>query len=148
MYTKIYFSLIFFLCTLVLTAQENETILSEVMEVLNAQEKAWNANDLEGFMEGYWRAEHLVFVGRNGPSYGWEQTLENYKIGYPTPEAMGQLHFDVLNTEVWDEQTVHMVGKFTLKRKTDQPQGYFSVLWRKMDGVWRIVSDHSSASTA
>ena len=59
---------------------------------------------------------------------------------------MGQLAFEVLNTVVWDKQTVQMIGKFTLKRKEDQPQGYFSLLWRKIEGQWRIVSDHSSAS--
>lgn len=127
-------------------SQSDSTIIKEVMQVLNAQENAWNVHDLETFMAGYWNADALVFVGSKGPTYGWKPTLEKYKKGYPTPELMGQLAFEVLNTVVWDKQTVQMIGKFTLTRKEDQPQGYFSLLWRKIEGQWRIVSDHSSAS--
>lgn len=138
----------FFLLSIpfIISAQIKQEIIDQVKLVLTAQEEAWNSNDLISFMDGYWNSENLVFVGSKGLTYGWKQTLENYQKGYPTAEAMGKLHFDIHNVEVWDEKTVHMIGKFTLKRKADQPEGYFSLLWRKIGGQWRIVSDHSSAS--
>ena len=60
------------------TKQDKEAIL----KVMNAQEKAWSNNDLEGFMQGYWQSDSLTFYGRNGITKGWQQTLTNYKSAY------------------------------------------------------------------
>lgn len=120
-----------------------EEALSEIMK---AQEFYWNKGDIEGFMEGYWNNAELVFVGKNGPTYGYQNTLENYKKGYPDKASMGQLHFDILHTQQWDENTIQLIGKYTLTRENDQPKGYFTLLFRKIDSLWKIVSDHSSSS--
>ena len=119
-----------------------EKALSEIMK---AQEFYWNKGDIEAFMEGYWNNTELVFVGKNGPTYGYQNTLENYKKGYPDKASMGQLHFDILHTQQWDKNTIQLIGKYTLTRENDQPTGYFTLLFRKIDSVWKIVSDHSSS---
>ena len=121
-----------------------EKALSEIMK---AQEFYWNKGDIEAFMEGYWNNTELVFVGKNGPTYGYQNTLENYKKGYPDKASMGQLHFDILHTQQWDKNTIQLIGKYTLTRENDQPTGYFTLLFRKIDSVWKIVSDHSSSSS-
>lgn len=113
---------------------------------MKAQEFYWNKGDIEAFMEGYWNNTELVFVGKNGPTYGYQNTLENYKKGYPDKASMGQLHFDILHTQQWDKNTIQLIGKYTLTRENDQPTGYFTLLFRKIDSVWKIVSDHSSSS--
>lgn len=120
-----------------------EKTLSEIMK---AQEFYWNKGDIERFMEGYWNNAELVFVGKSGPTYGYQNTLENYKKGYPNKDSMGQLHFDILHTQQWDENTIQLIGKFTLTRKNDQPTGFFTLLFRKINDTWKIVSDHSSSS--
>lgn len=120
-----------------------EKALSEIMK---AQEFYWNKGDIEAFMEGYWNNTELVFVGKNGPTYGYQNTLENYKKGYPDKASMGQLHFDILHTQQWDKNTIQLIGNYTLTRENDQPTGYFTLLFRKIDSVWKIVSDHSSSS--
>ena len=120
-----------------------EKALSEIMK---AQEFYWTKGDIEAFMEGYWNNTELVFVGKNGPTYGYQNTLENYKKGYPDKASMGQLHFDILHTQQWDKNTIQLIGKYTLTRENDQPTGYFTLLFRKIDSVWKIVSDHSSSS--
>lgn len=122
---------------------KTEKVLSGIMK---AQEFYWNKGDIEGFMEGYWNNAELVFVGKNGPTYGYQNTLENYKKGYPDKASMGQLHFDILHTQQWDENTIQLIGKYTLTRENDQPTGYFTLLFRKINSLWKIVSDHSSSS--
>ena len=37
-----------------------------------------------------------------------------------------------------------LVGKWHLKRKEDDLGGHFTLLWKKIDGEWKIVVDHSS----
>ena len=116
-----------------------------VLAVLAHQEDAWNQGNIESFMKGYWNNDKLVFVGSNGPTYGYRNTLERYLKSYPTKAAMGQLKFNLLFVEQWDTQTIQVIGKFTLDREKDQPTGLFTYSSEKRDD-WKIVSDHSSES--
>lgn len=115
-----------------------------ILDVMSMQETAWSDGDLDAFMEGYWKSEDLVFVGRTGPSYGWQTTLDNYRKGYPDLSAMGKLQFEVLRLIRISNDTYSMIGKYTLIRAEDEPSGFFTLLWRKIDGQWLIVSDHTS----
>lgn len=137
---------LFFCSTLIAQMSLNSKDNKAINEMMKAQEIYWNNGDIEGFMEGYWNNAELVFVGKNGPTYGYHNTMEKYKKGYPDKESMGQLHFDILHTQQWDENTIQLIGKFTLTREKDQPTGFFTLLFRKIDSVWKIVSDHTSSS--
>lgn len=140
------FFLFFFFCSLTfLFAQDNKDVTA-IENILKAQEDAWNAGDLVSFMDGYWKSDSLVFVGRSGPTYGFERTLENYRKGYPNRAAMGKLSFDLLHIKQWDEQSIQLIGAFHLQRENDAPSGYFTLLFRRFDSGWKIVSDHSSSS--
>jgi hypothetical protein len=137
---------LFFSSTVLAQMALNSEDEKALFEIMSAQEFYWNKGDIERFMEGYWNNSELVFVGKNGLTYGYQNTLENYKKGYPDKESMGKLHFDILHTQQWDENTIQLIGKFTLTRENDQPTGYFTLLFKKIDSVWKIVSDHSSSS--
>ena len=50
-----------------------------IRKVLDNQIKAWNKGDIEDFMQGYWKNDSLMFIGKNGINWGWQKTLENYK---------------------------------------------------------------------
>ncbi|MEQ8627308.1 nuclear transport factor 2 family protein [Ekhidna sp.] len=115
-----------------------------IREVLARQEECWNAGDLECFMEGYWKSDQLVFIGSKGVTYGWQQTLDNYKKSYPDKATMGQLTFDLIIVEPLSEDFWTVIGKWSLKRKNDNPNGHFSLIFRRLGNEWVIVSDHSS----
>jgi len=137
--------LLFCLGTSQLMAQESSD-KNLIYAILDNQIEAWNSGDIDFFMEGYWKSDQLVFVGSKGPTYGFVNTLNNYKISYPDLDAMGTLSFDILHFNQWDSQTIQLIGRFTLMRKSDQPTGFFTLLFRKINGEWVIVSDHSSAA--
>jgi ketosteroid isomerase-like protein len=115
-----------------------------IMKVLDVQSQAWNRGDLETFMQGYWKSDSLLFVGKSGPKYGWQTTLDNYKKGYPDKAAMGQLSFDILKVQLLDKSNAFVLGGWHLKREKDAPGGYFTLWFRKINGEWKIVTDHSS----
>jgi hypothetical protein len=121
------------------TISENDAI----MEVMNAQEQAWSDGNLEDFMKGYWQSDSLMFVGKNGIKYGWKTTLDNYKKSYPDKAAMGKLEFDVIKLKV-NGYSAFMLGKWSLIRENDNPNGYFDLYWKKLDGKWVITIDHTS----
>ncbi|MBL7807616.1 MAG: nuclear transport factor 2 family protein [Saprospiraceae bacterium] len=108
------------------------------------QELAWNRFDLEGFMEGYWHSDSLRFIGSKGLTFGWQNTLDNYKRSYPNPDAMGTLKFTILSVELLSGKSAFVIGKWQLTRKQDLLSGHYTLLWRKIKGKWVIVADHSS----
>lgn len=113
---------------------------------MKVQEEAWNDGDIESFMKPYWQSDSLLFIGSSGPRYGWKETLAKYKSSYPDQESMGKLTFSNNSFQLLGDINVHLGGKWTLERKTDTLQGYYSLLWKKIEGEWKIVYDHSSST--
>ncbi len=123
-----------------LKAQEVE----KINQVLEKQRQDWNRGDLEAYMQGYWKSDSLLFVGKNGPKYGWQQTLDNYRSGYPDRRAMGYLIFEIKKVELLNTKTAFVLGAWRLKREKDEPHGYFTLIMKKIKGRWLVVADHSS----
>lgn len=117
---------------------------AEILQVMKHQEKAWSEGDIDGFMDGYWNSEELSFIGKSGLNKGWMTTLKNYKKGYPDKTAMGTLKFDVIELNQLAPDVYHMIGRYTLIRELDRPQGFYSLIWKYVDGKWKIISDHTS----
>ena len=115
------------------------------MQTFQNQQKAWNSGDLDGFMNGYWQSDSLKFIGKNGITYGYEATLENYKKSYPDIETMGKLKFDILSIQQLDKNHIFVIGKWYLKRDTKEDLGgHFTLIWKKINKKWVIIADHSS----
>ena len=120
-------------------SQEKEAIL----RVKSQQEQDWNNGDIDAFMQGYWQSDSLLFVGKNGIKSGWQTTLENYKKSYPDTSTMGKLSFAIEKLEV-ENQAAFMLGKWNVTRKSGNIGGYFTLYWKKIEGKWVIVLDHTS----
>jgi len=115
-----------------------------ILKILDDQTAAWNRGDVEVFMKGYWENDSLMFIGKSGVTYGWTNTLNNYKKGYPDTAAMGKLDFTIIKADRLSKEYYHVVGKWHLKRSIGDLNGHFTLLFRKINGHWVIVEDHSS----
>lgn len=133
--------LILCLCTGLAYGQQNEE--QQIKALLNQQAVDWNKGNIEAYMQGYWHSDSLVFIGKNGPKYGWQTTLANYQKGYPDKAAMGLLSFEFIKIESTGA-SAFVIGKWDLKREKDNPGGYFTLYLKKINGKWLIVADHSS----
>jgi ketosteroid isomerase-like protein len=139
------FILILFINSCTQTARPKESMdLTKIDELMETQEAAWNSGDLEAFMEPYWNSDSLIFIGKRGPTYGWKQTLENYKKSYPNKEAMGTLQFTNLQIEALGEERALVIGKWELFRTADTLSGHYSLIWAMKNGSLKIIADHSS----
>ncbi|MFC4263200.1 YybH family protein [Ferruginibacter yonginensis] len=118
-----------------------EAIIAATME---QQLKDWNSGNVEGFMKAYWNNDSLMFIGKNGPTYGYNNTLNNYKTGYPNAAAMGELSFTIIKVQPLSAQYYSVVGKWHLKRTIGDVGGAFTLLFKKINGQWLIIQDHSS----
>ena len=117
---------------------------SQIRRLLDEQTAAWNRGDLQAFMKGYWENDSLMFIGKNGVTYGWNNTLEKYKKGYPDTAAMGNLHFTIIKVQQLSAKYYHVTGKWYLQRSIGDLSGHYTLLFKKISGHWVIIADHSS----
>lgn len=137
-------ALILLISAISLVAQSNKDAAA-IRKIMEDQDAAWNRGDLEAFMSiGYWKSDKLKFVSGDKITYGWQQTLDNYKKTYGTPDKMGKLTFSNLEIELLSKDAAFVTGSWHLEREKDAPQGKFTLLFRKLKEGWRIVVDHSS----
>ena len=138
---------IFLLCLLTIsitvTSQTQVKDEEAIRAVLKMQQDAWNQNDLEDFMQGYWKSDSLKFYGSKGITSGWEKTLENYKKGYPSKEYTGRLSFTIEAITKIEENSYYVMGQFHLVRNAGNANGVFLIIFRKIDGEWKIIADLS-----
>jgi ketosteroid isomerase-like protein len=128
-----------------MAASAQQSAEQAIRKVMADQAGAWNSGSIEGFMKGYWNNDSLVFVGQSGPTYGYAQTMSNYKKHYDTPEKMGKLFFTLLSIKRLSPEYCFVLGKWLLKRQAaGDIGGTYSLLFRKIDGRWVIVVDHTS----
>ena len=132
------------LCSTPVLAQDSNKDFEQIRKIFFQQEDDWNRGDIDAFMKAYWKSENLQFGGANGITKGWNQTLESYKKGYPDKETMGTLSFQIKDITQQSKEVVSLTGSWVLERENDLPGGHFLLIWRKIDGEWKIVVDHTS----
>ena len=119
-------------------------IIAAVRAVVDAQRDAWNRGDIEGYMDGYARAEDTVFVSGDNVTHGWQTVLDHYKKGYDSREKMGVLTFSDFEITPLGNEAAVVLGRWHLQRAKDEPHGRFTLIFRKTKNGWKIVHDHTS----
>ncbi len=119
----------------------------QIMKVLVQQQNDWNAADIDAYMQGYWKSPKLRFASGNRATYGWENTLMNYKKSYPDKQSMGELFFTEISIEILSKEDALVFGRWQLYRETDVPNGLFTLHFHKFHDEWKIISDHTSSSS-
>ncbi len=119
-----------------------------IRAVLNAQVEAWNRHDLEGFMAGYWHSPDLTFFSGDTRTSGWDGALARYRQSYAAPgKEMGTLSFSDLQIELLAPDSAFVRGRYHLVMTGGKnPEGLFTLIWRKVPEGWRIIHDHSSSA--
>ncbi len=117
---------------------------ADIRKVMDEQTAAWNRGDIEGFMQGYWKSENLVFVSGDNVTKGWQPTFDRYQKNYDSREKMGTLTFSGLTINVLNKEWATVLGSWSLAREKDTPRGKFTLIFRKFKDGWRIVHDHTS----
>jgi len=126
--------------------QKNASAITEIRDMLRAQEEAWNRGDIDGFMNGYARSESTTFVSEDAVRRGWENVRERYLKKYSDRAKMGVLTFSDLEITLVSTDAAVVLGRWKLKRTQDRPHGRFTLIFRKTADGWRIVHDHTSAA--
>jgi beta-aspartyl-peptidase (threonine type) len=119
----------------------------ELVAVCRAQEAAWNAHDVDGFMaKGYWDSADMNFLSGGSWTKGYRPTLERYRASYAAKDKeMGTLSFSELDPQLLSDDSGFVRGKWRLEFASKPPTwGLFTLIFRRFPDGWRIVSDHTS----
>ena len=130
-------------CSSFVYSQTKNKDVQIVLQHMKVQEDAWNNGKIPDFMNYYWKSDSLKFIGKKGITYGWQQTLDNYLKSYPDKTAMGILKFSIKEATQLSPESIYIIGSWELQ-KEKPVGGYFTLLWKKIDSKWVIVSDHTS----
>jgi len=119
--------------------------IGAIRKVLEQQQAAWNRQDLDGFMAGYWKSEELTFFSGTHESKGWQAAHNRYKATYQSAgHEMGKLEFANLRIELVGQDAAFVRGEFHMTMPDGKtPHGLFTLVFRKFPEGWKIVHDHS-----
>ena len=121
---------------------------NKIIQMLHAQDAAWNAGEIDGFMAHYLNSEDLRFASGGKVKRGWQATSDGYKKRYPDKATMGELAFNNLEINVLSHDYAQVFGRWELTRRHDKLGGLFTLLLNKVDEEWVIVSDHTSSDAS
>src|SRR5690242_13868366 len=105
------------------TAFSQQSDEQAVRKLLSTQSEAWNKGNIDEFMKGYWKDDSLMFIGKSGITYGYKNTLNNYKKNYGNADLMGKLAFTLIKIQRLSPEYYYVVGKWQLARKAGDVSG-------------------------
>jgi uncharacterized protein (TIGR02246 family) len=126
--------------------EQAATSVAEIQSILTAQQDAWNRGDIDGFMNGYARSASTVFVSQDEVSRGWETVRARYRVKYSDRTKMGTLNFSEIEVTMLSPDAAVVLGRWRLKRASDEPHGRFTLIFKHLPEGWRIIHDHTSAA--
>lgn len=123
-----------------------ETEEDRILQVLMTQQEAWNAGDIDGFMQGYWVSPDLRFASGGTITKGWQATRDRYHTNYSDRSLMGELTFGEFDVVLLGSDAAVLHGAWALQREADRPSGLFTLIFRNIDDEWKIVSDTTTSA--
>ncbi|SNS31603.1 protein of unknown function [Granulicella rosea] len=116
----------------------------DAVKVVLAQERAWNAGNIEEYASAYKDSPDTLFVA-DTISHGYAGIVQDLHRNFPTKEAMGQVSYTGLEPRSVDERVSVVVGRYHLDRSRKaggNADGVFSLVMEKTEAGWKIVVDH------
>jgi ketosteroid isomerase-like protein len=97
-------------------------------------------------MRHYWQSDRLTFSSDGHTRRSWTETKTRCEQRYPTPERMGQLEFTDLETHLLGDNAALVLGHWHLTCAPDYVGGSSTLVFELIDGQWKIIHDHTSAT--
>jgi uncharacterized protein (TIGR02246 family) len=108
----------------------------------------WNAHDIEGYMEVYWKSPELLVVVDAEQFNGWQQLHDSYINGYPDRSAMGFIQPKRIQVKLLKPDLALALTWWSVSFPSSKQEmvGDSTMNLQKFDDGWKIVASHTSVA--
>jgi hypothetical protein len=120
----------------------------QVYEVLLQMLDRWNAHDIEGHLEVYWKSPELLVVIDSEQFNGWQQLHDSYINGYPDRNSMGYINPARIQVKLLKPDLALALTWWTITFPNSKQKvvGNTTMNLQKFDDGWKVVAAHSSTA--
>lgn len=128
---------------------DSAALFATVDELLMESAASWNGDDLDGFMSWYRQGGRTTYIGSTGLVEGREAITERYAPLFEPGASRDSLRFERLRVRPLGPGLGMAVANYVLHRGDSiTATGIFTLIVRETTEGWRIVHDHSSATSS
>ncbi len=126
-------------------AADASAIRAQVAAEMSTDAQAWNAGDLDRFLQSYVPSDSTTFVTSRGVLHGIAAIRGVYAARFAPGATRDSLHFENLQVDVLAPGVINTIAYYVLMRGDSvTSRGPTSLVMRWSNGRWRIMHDHSS----
>ena len=120
----------------------------QVYEVLLKMLDRWNAHDIDGHLEAYWKSPELLVVIDSEQFNGWQQLHDSYINGYPDRNSMGYINPARIQVKLLKPDLALALTWWTISFPNSKQKvvGNTTMNLQKFDDGWKVVAAHSSTA--
>src|SRR6202047_4694264 len=117
-----------------------------VYEILLKMLDRWNAHDLEGHLEAYWKSPELLVVIDSEQFNGWQQLHDSYINGYPGSTAVGFIQPRRIQVRLLKPDLALALTWWSVTFPTSKQQmvGNSVMNLQKFNDGWKIIASHTN----
>ena len=104
----------------------------------------WNAHDIEGYMEVYWKSPELLVVVDAEQFNGWQQLHDSYMNGYPDRKAIGFIQPKRIQVKLLKPDLALALtwSSAAFPSSKQEIVGNSTINLQKFDDGWKIVASN------
>ena len=118
----------------------------EITQLFLKGYERWNAKDLDGYMEMFWKSPDVMDAIDNEVIWGWAALRAELMRGYPDRSAMGIVNSERLEIRILTPDLATAVNSWSMQFAKAKVLGTTVLMLRKFSEGWRIISAHTSSS--
>ena len=120
----------------------------QVYEVLLKMVDRWNAHDVDGHLEAYWKSPQLLVVVDSEQYNGWQQLHDSYVNSYPDRNSMGYFTPARIQIKLLKPDLALVLSWWSISFPNSKQRvvGNTTMNLQKFSDGWKIVAAHSSTA--
>ena len=132
-------------CTLEVGEDEGSGLEASVTTMLQGSADGWNNGDLDAFVAIYSEGAATSSMTPDGPVQGIDRIREGYAQAFTPGANRDSLRFEQLSVHQLPPLIGVATGKYVLHQDDEvTSSGWFTLVFRRVGGGWRVIHDHSS----
>lgn len=118
----------------------------EIRAMLVRSADAWNAGDLDTFLDDYADDSTTSFMAGGGPRYGFDWIRSHYAPRFEPGAHRDSLRFTHVHARPLGPDYAMATARFVLfSADSTTASGPFTLVLHRVNGRWKIIHDHTSS---